>query len=116
VDPPTEVASVPEPSSATVFFAVKPWGEVYMDGRKMGVTPPLKRLDVAAGRHLITITNGSLPIYQRQVMAESAAKMTVAHDFECVSTRDKICREGFGKGLELHSRFRSETAEVAHPQ
>jgi hypothetical protein len=116
VDPPTEVASVPGPGSATLFLAVKPWGEVYMDGRKMGVTPPLKRFEVAAGRHLITITNSSLPIYQREMMVEPDAKMTVTHDFECISTRDKICREGFGKGLELHSRFGSETAEGTHPQ
>jgi hypothetical protein len=115
-DPPTEVASVPGPRSATLFLAVKPWGEVYMDGRKMGVTPPLKRFEVPAGRHLITITNSSLPIYQQELMAEPDAKMTVAHDFECVSIRDKICREGFGKGLELHSPFGTETAEGTHPQ
>jgi class 3 adenylate cyclase len=115
-DQPAEVASVQPPRSATLFLAVKPWGEVYVDGRKMGVTPPLRRFEVPLGRHLITITNSSLPIYQREVAIEPDTEVTVAHDFSCVSTRDKICREGFGKGLQLHSRFRLETAEAAHPQ
>lgn len=47
-----------------------------------------------------------------QDQLEPDAKMTVAHDFSCVSTREKTCREEFGKGLEVHSRFRLETAEA----
>ena len=112
VDEPTKAPSVQGPRSATLLLAVKPWGEVYVDGKKIGITPPLKRFDVPLGRHLITITNSSLPIYQREVTLEPDAKMTVAHDFSCVSTREKVCREGFGKGLELPSRFRLETAEA----
>jgi hypothetical protein len=111
---PTEAEPVPDPKSATLFLAVKPWGEVYVDGRKVGITPPLKSFDVPIGRHRITITNSSLPTYQREVTVEPDTKITVAHDFTCVSTREKICREGFGKGLEWRSRL--ETAEAAHPQ
>jgi len=87
-DQPTEAASVQ--GSATLLFAVKPWGEVNVDGRKIGVTPPLKSFDVPPGRHLITITNSSLPIYQREVMVEPDAKITVVYDFSCVSIREKV--------------------------
>jgi class 3 adenylate cyclase len=109
---PTEVKPVQDPKSTTLFLAIKPWGEVYVDGRRIGITPPLKSFEVPIGRHVITITNSSLPIYQREVDVEPDAKITVAHDFTCVSTREKICREGFGKGLEFPSRFRFETAET----
>jgi len=112
----SEAASVQASGSATLFLAVKPWGEVYVDGRRIGVTPPLKRFEIPLGRHLITIINSSLPIFQREVTVGSDANMTVTHDFSCASVRDKICREGFGKGLELPSRVRLETAEAARSQ
>ena len=105
-----------EMSRAAVTAPAVPWGEVYVDGRRIGVTPPLKRFETPLGRHLITIINSSLPIFQREVTVGSDANMTVAHDFSCASVRDKICREGFGKSLELPSRVRLETAEAARSQ
>jgi hypothetical protein len=113
-DEPTKAASAQGPRSATLFLAVRPWGEVYVDGRKIGVTPPLKSFEVAPGRRLITIKNSSLPTYQIQLTADPEAEITVAHDFACVSDREKPCREGLGKGLELQSRFKLETAEAGH--
>jgi hypothetical protein len=112
---PIDVAPVQDRKSGTLWLGVKPWGEVYVDGRKIGITPPLKTLDVPIGRHLITVTNGSLPIYRREVTVEPDTKIKVVHDFTCVSTRDSICREGFGKGLELRSRFTLETAQASEP-
>ena len=107
-----EVAPLQELKSGTLFLAVKPWGEVYVDGRKIGITPPLKSFDVPAGRHIVTVTNSSLPIHQREVTVEPGTKVTVVHDFTCVSIRDSICREGFGKGLQLPSRFTAEATEA----
>jgi hypothetical protein len=94
-------------------LAVKPWGDVHVDGRKIGVTPPLKRFELAPGLRVITITNSSLPSYQTQLTVDPGAQMTVAHDFDCISNREKTCREEFGKGLELQSRFGLEKAEAA---
>jgi hypothetical protein len=109
---PTEAQSIQGPRSATVFLAVKPWGEVYVDGTKIGVTPPLKRFALAPGLRVITITNSSLPSYQTQLVADPGAQVTVAHDFECRSDRDTTCRKGFGKGLDLRSRSRLGVAEA----
>ena len=103
---PIEDQSIQGPGSPAVFLAVKPWGEVYVDGRKIGVSPPLKRFALAPGAHLITITNSSFPSYQTQLVADPGAQTTVAHDFECRSDRAMTCREGFGKGLDLQSRSR----------
>ena len=87
--------------SATLVLAVKPWGEVYVDGKRVGITPPLKRLEVAPGRRQITITNSFLPSYQLETTLDPKEEITVVHDFSCVSHREKPCRDGFGKGLEL---------------
>jgi len=105
-------ASIHGAKAATLVLAIKPWGEVYVDGTKIGVTPPLKRLELAPGFRLITVTNSSLPRYQARLSVEPGARVTVAHDFECISNREKSCREGFGKGLELRSSLRLETAEA----
>jgi hypothetical protein len=109
---PNRGASVRGAKAATLVLAVKPWGEVYVDGTKIGVTPPLKRLELAPGLRLITVTNSSLPKYQARLTVEPGAQVILAHDFECISNREKTCREGFGKGLELRSSQRLETAEA----
>ena len=90
--------------SATLVLAIKPWGEVYVDGEKVGITPPLKRFDVAPGRRQITITNSTLPSYQLEAMLDPDQQITVMHDFSCVPHREKPCRDEFGKGLELRPR------------
>ena len=36
---------------------IQPWGVVYVDGVDRGVSPPVKRLTLAPGRHTIRVTN-----------------------------------------------------------
>jgi PEGA domain len=106
-----EPAQPPKP--AWVVLAVKPWGEVYVDGRKIGITPPLKRFEIPPGQRQITVTNSSLPSYQMQATLGPEEEITVAHDFACVPNREKACREDVGKGLVLNSRFGLEPAQAA---
>jgi len=87
--------------AATLVLAIKPWGEVYVDGTKIGVTPPLKRLELTPGIRRVTVTNSFLPRYEARLSVQPGARVRVAHDFECISNREKACRDGFGKGLEL---------------
>src|SRR5262249_37072187 len=111
-------AAQPAPTasaSATLLLAVRPWGEVYVDGTKAGVTPPLKRFQVAPRQRLITIKNGSLPEYRVQLSVAPDAQVTIAHDFRCTRNRELRCREEIGKGLAPQSRFRFNTGE-AEPQ
>ena len=108
----TTLGSAQRPKPAWLILAVKPWGEVYVDGRKIGITPPLKKFEVPPGRRQITVTNSSLPSYQMQVTLDPEEQVTVAHDFACVPEREKACREDLGKGLVLNSRFGLETAQA----
>jgi hypothetical protein len=98
------------PRSATLVLAIKPWGEVYVDGKQVGITPPLKRFEVPPGRRQITITNSFLPSYQLEATLSPDELITVTHDFSCESHREKRCRDEFGKGLELRSRVVAASA------
>jgi len=114
--PPRETSPIQPARSGMVLLAVKPWGEVFIDGRQIGITPPLKVFDLPIGRHTLTITNSSLPIYQQELEVEPETIIKVVHDFACEPTRDKICRAGFGKAREIRPLPGSETADTASRQ
>lgn len=65
---PAETTSPPSATiaphlEATLVFAISPWGEVYVDGDKKGVTPPLTELKLAAGQYRVEIRNGGFSPY-----------------------------------------------------
>jgi hypothetical protein len=64
-----------------VQLAVRPWGEVYVDGKKVGITPPLKNLRMKPGKHLITVRNAKLPSVEREVQVGANAPFVFVHDF-----------------------------------
>ena len=101
--------------SATLVLAVRPWGEVHVDGAKVGVTPPLKRFQIAPGQRVITIKNSSLPEYRVRLNVTPETQVTVAHDFSCGSDRERRCWEEINKGLAPQSPFKLKTVE-ADPQ
>lgn len=94
-----------------VRLAVKPWGEVRVNGRAAAVTPPVKTLHLAPGRYEIAITNGLLPPYRRRLEVRAGAEpLTLSHDFTCVATRDRLCPEAADTPLLASSRLRPRTA------
>lgn len=48
-----------------VILAIVPWGEVFIDGKRQGVTPPLRELTVPAGKHTILIVNETFKPYSQ---------------------------------------------------
>ncbi|MET0855906.1 MAG: serine/threonine-protein kinase [Telluria sp.] len=71
------------PAIVTVSYklAIKPWGTVYVDGRERGVSPPMKRLVLPAGKHKIRIVNPSFPDYLVTVDSGKNKSGTIEHDF-----------------------------------
>jgi eukaryotic-like serine/threonine-protein kinase len=63
------------PALATVALAIYPWGEVWVDGKNVGVSPPLNELKLPPGQHAIEIRNESLPSY-RETLTLSAGEKT----------------------------------------
>lgn len=53
------------PQGNVYKLQIQPWGVVYVDGVDHGVSPPVKRLTLAPGRHTLRITN---PNFQERVI------------------------------------------------
>lgn len=77
------VAAKPAPpAKGTVALDVRPWGEVYVNGRKQGVSPPLKSLSLAPGSYRIVIKNAGLPEFSTTIRVRSGKTAGVSHEFK----------------------------------
>ncbi len=64
-----------------VNLVVLPWGEVYLDGKMQGVSPPLFELQVAPGKHEIEIRNANFPVFKQTIQAKVGEKIKINHRF-----------------------------------
>jgi hypothetical protein len=88
---------------AVIRLAVKPRGEVFVDGVARGRTPPLDRIEVDAGRHVVTVRNAGYPPLQLTLNLESGQETTITHVF--VPRRAAEPREQPGFWRDLKRRF-----------
>ncbi len=83
---PAAASAEPKPAAAaataTLSFAITPWGEVFVDGRKAGVSPPLSRLEIQAGTHSIEIRNASFAPRHVKVNVEAGQTLKIKHKFK----------------------------------
>jgi len=81
----TEKKSTAAPKHAKrqslVLISVKPWGEVYLDGKMVGVSPPLTKLKVSVGPHVIELKNANFPVYKRVVSIKAGKQIRINHKF-----------------------------------
>ena len=68
--------------AALLAFAVTPWGEVYIDGKRAGVSPPLKEIKVAAGQHRIEIRNLNFPPYSETLDLQPDSTRKIKYKFK----------------------------------
>lgn len=68
-------------SQATVSLTVKPWGEVYLDGKWVDVSPPLTKLQLPVGLHVIELRNTTFPVYKQTIKANAGDKISINHKF-----------------------------------
>jgi len=78
---PPAVATVPVSSEARIALAINPWGEVYLDGKKMGISPPLKELEVTAGKHTVEVKNTTFASYKETLQVKSDDHLKITHEF-----------------------------------
>jgi class 3 adenylate cyclase len=64
-----------------VEIAAAPWGEVLLDGKSRGRTPPLLVLEVPPGSHTIEIRNSTFPAHVAQVEVKSGQAVKIQHRF-----------------------------------
>ena len=72
----------PGPKTAKVVLAVSPWGEIYIDGKLHGTTPPITTLALAPGRYRIEVRNPSQPPRIVLVTLQAGNVQRIRHDFE----------------------------------
>ena len=76
-----EAPAVKPGAKANVNIAIAPWGEVYLDGKKQGVSPPLDVLHMAAGEHLVEFRNTTFPPYTISIQVKAGEEMKIKHKF-----------------------------------
>jgi hypothetical protein len=66
---------------AVIAFAVSPWGEVFVNGAKLGVSPPVNVVEVSAGKAEVEIRNPGFPSYTQTVELAPGQRIRVKHKF-----------------------------------
>lgn len=72
-------AAVGQP--ATISFAISPWGEVFIDRRSHGVSPPLREVQLTTGRHVVEIKNPGSPSHVETLDVNAGGRITIKHKF-----------------------------------
>jgi serine/threonine-protein kinase len=88
----TAEAPKPEPAKAeppratlppaTLVFAVQPWGEIFVNGRSRGVTPPMKSLKLDPGKYKIEVRNTSFTPHVENLDLKARDEVTVRYKFQ----------------------------------
>ncbi|HYH43170.1 MAG TPA: adenylate/guanylate cyclase domain-containing protein [Burkholderiales bacterium] len=86
---PREVPRAPAPEPppapvgppAMVSFAIAPWGEIHIDGKLHGVSPPLQELELPPGRHRVEIRNSGFAPHVEVVTAKAGERLRIKHKF-----------------------------------
>jgi hypothetical protein len=78
-DEPKEAAK--SAGTGVIALAIAPWGEVYVDGDRVGVSPPVNEVEVAPGKRKVEIRNGSFPVYTQVVEVKADQKVRIKHKF-----------------------------------
>ncbi len=79
---PVQVAAAPPPPrTAKLLLSVAPRGDVYIDGKHAGTTPPLSVIELPPGRHKVEIRNSTLLPYLSYITLQAGASQTVQHTF-----------------------------------
>jgi hypothetical protein len=78
---PAPVVAAPVLAPGVVNIAISPWGQVEVNGKPAGTTPPLSRLELPPGTHTITIRNEDFPAYTQRVQVAPDKPVTLKHRF-----------------------------------
>jgi hypothetical protein len=78
----SSTASGGSAASGTVVFRIEPWGEILIDDKPTGVSPPLIQIGLPAGTHRVEVRHGNDAPWVAQIDVEAASPVTVSHRFE----------------------------------
>jgi class 3 adenylate cyclase len=73
--------AAPAVREGTINIIALPWAEVFVDGTRQGVSPPLKAIPLKPGKHRVELRNGSFPPHVQTVDLRPGAEISVTHRF-----------------------------------
>jgi hypothetical protein len=79
--PPPPPPPAPEPTPGAVTFDIKPEGEVFIDGTLKGMSPPLKRIQLPPGKHVVEIRSGTMKPMTVDLAIGPGEEFAVQHTF-----------------------------------
>ena len=77
----TVANAAPVVREGTINIIALPWAEVFIDGTRQGVSPPLKAIPLKPGKHRVELRNGSFPPHVQTVDLRPGAEISVTHRF-----------------------------------
>jgi len=80
---PTAPTPAPAPKApVTVNVNIQPWGEVIVDGKSRGISPPLRELKLPPGKHSVVVQNAGLPPYRITLDLTEGRGASISHVFQ----------------------------------
>ena len=70
------------PTDGAIRLAIAPWGEVVVDGKMAGVSPPLTEVRLPPGKHRIEVRNGEFPPHRQVVDVIAGKNIRIKHKFQ----------------------------------
>jgi len=67
---------------ATLFLNITPWGEVFVNGRSQGVSPPKKFIKLDPGKYRIEVKNTTFPVHAQSLEVKTRDELTLKHRFQ----------------------------------
>ncbi len=68
-------------SGGVIQLAILPWGEVFVNGKSRGVSPPLRSVEVPPGTHTVEVRNTSFATHSRRVEVRAGEPVRIRHRF-----------------------------------
>lgn len=75
-------AASAQATAGKLRIAVTPWGSVEVDGKAMGVSPPLTILTLGPGEHTVVLRNSDFAARTFKIKVQAGKTERVAHRFE----------------------------------
>jgi hypothetical protein len=80
-EPDTAASTAAPHREGTINIVALPWAEVFVDGTRQGVSPPLKAIPLKPGRHRVELRNGSFPPHVQTVELRPGTEINITHRF-----------------------------------
>jgi type IV secretory pathway VirB10-like protein len=72
----------PQAPPGRLNLAIVPWGEIYVNGRSRGLSPPVKTMNLAPGRYRVEVRNTTFVPHKTVVQVKAGEQATVQHEFK----------------------------------